>query len=191
MIVLTISTLYWEEDRLSVVNVIGMVVCVGGIALHVVFKALRAQGNWMERHWNFSKENHILFSLSPSLPLSFLPFFYPSLLLSLQLKHLRRLGRGRHLVKMQSSCFPPPATHARTASLTMTVTLVETVLMCTNQKICNSFFSCNQYLWSLSPLPLCPKLALLASYILVFFTSIVILLYIKWPWSSFLVQTHV
>ena len=44
MIILTISTLYWEEDRLSVLNVVGMVVCVGGIALHVLFKILRARG---------------------------------------------------------------------------------------------------------------------------------------------------
>ena len=44
VIILTISTLYWEEDSLSVVNVVGIVVCVGGIALHVVFKALRARG---------------------------------------------------------------------------------------------------------------------------------------------------
>ena len=44
MIILTISTLYWDEEKLSVVNVVGMVVCVGGITLHVVFKLSRARG---------------------------------------------------------------------------------------------------------------------------------------------------
>ena len=44
MVILTIATLYWEEDSLSALNVVGMVVCVGGITLHVVFKAIRAHG---------------------------------------------------------------------------------------------------------------------------------------------------
>jgi solute carrier family 35 protein C2 len=43
VIILTISTVYWEEDTLSPVNVVGMVVCVGGITLHVFFKILTAR----------------------------------------------------------------------------------------------------------------------------------------------------
>jgi len=41
IIVLTISTLWWEEEMPSIVNFVGMVVCVSGIALHILFKALR------------------------------------------------------------------------------------------------------------------------------------------------------
>ncbi|CAI8051322.1 hypothetical protein GBAR_LOCUS28106 [Geodia barretti] len=43
VIILTVSTVYWEEDTLSPVNILGMVVCVGGITLHVFFKILRAR----------------------------------------------------------------------------------------------------------------------------------------------------
>ena len=45
VIILTVSTVYWEEDTLSPVNILGMVVCVGGITLHVFFKILRARGS--------------------------------------------------------------------------------------------------------------------------------------------------
>ena len=44
VIILTMSTLWWEEESLSILNVIGMVVCVSGIALHVGIKAYYSRG---------------------------------------------------------------------------------------------------------------------------------------------------
>lgn len=43
VVILTLSTLWWEEQSLSVVNMVGMAVCVAGVSLHVLLKALRAK----------------------------------------------------------------------------------------------------------------------------------------------------
>ena len=63
VIILTISTVYWEEDSLSAVNVVGMVVCVGGIALHVTFKILRARSEEHLYQITSSLHHNILYSL--------------------------------------------------------------------------------------------------------------------------------
>ena len=44
VITLTISTVWWEEENLKLINVVGMVVCVSGIALHVFIKATTVRG---------------------------------------------------------------------------------------------------------------------------------------------------
>ncbi len=46
MIILTISTLWWEEEKLKTINIAGMVVCVSGITLHVLAKALSTRSKY-------------------------------------------------------------------------------------------------------------------------------------------------
>ena len=45
IIILTISTMFIEEEGLQAVNVVGMVVCIMGVTLHTLMKALRARGD--------------------------------------------------------------------------------------------------------------------------------------------------
>lgn len=40
ILTLGISTLYWEEEALTALHAIGMVICVSGISLHVLLKAI-------------------------------------------------------------------------------------------------------------------------------------------------------
>ena len=51
IIILIISTVYWDEERLSALNIAGMVVCVAGIAFHVVQKALKARSELSMESW--------------------------------------------------------------------------------------------------------------------------------------------
>ena len=39
IIILTLSTMWWEEDPLSTVNITGMIICVAGITTHTTLKA--------------------------------------------------------------------------------------------------------------------------------------------------------
>lgn len=43
---MTISTLWWEEEKLKTINIAGMVVCVSGITLHVLAKALSTRSKY-------------------------------------------------------------------------------------------------------------------------------------------------
>ena len=38
IIILTLSTMWWEDDALSTVNVTGMIICVAGITTHTTVK---------------------------------------------------------------------------------------------------------------------------------------------------------
>ncbi len=38
------STLWWEEESLSILNIVGMAVCVAGIVLHVGINAYYSKG---------------------------------------------------------------------------------------------------------------------------------------------------
>lgn len=42
---MTLSTLWWEEESLTPLNMVGIAVCVSGIALHVAIKAYYSRGD--------------------------------------------------------------------------------------------------------------------------------------------------
>lgn len=48
IIILTLSTMWWEEDPLSTVNITGMVICVAGITTHTTMKAWDSYSKFLE-----------------------------------------------------------------------------------------------------------------------------------------------
>lgn len=57
ILILTISTLWWEEERLETIHLVGMIVCVSGIALHVLLKAIHIRNLEKEKVFEESSKS--------------------------------------------------------------------------------------------------------------------------------------
>eukprot|EP00731_Ephydatia_muelleri_P026400 Em0018g500a len=57
IIILTLSTMWWEDDTLSTVNIMGMMICVAGITTHTTMKVCDTYGHKKEA--GLPQEDHV------------------------------------------------------------------------------------------------------------------------------------